>query len=142
MQARIRDERQQARAEWRRRWRSLPNAQRRRGSEAVRRGAAVDDPALAAVAAEAAEHRLRGDEGSGLARHRSAIDAAQGLFAAALLAAGIIDGDALRILFGACLAVLAAASLVMQRVERRRLERAAAANRALAGQPRYPPGTT
>ena len=88
MRARIRDERRQARAEWRRAWRSVPPAEQKRIRDALRRGTEVDDPALAAVAAEAAEHRSR------------------------------------------CSASSAVASS------------AAAANRALAGEPRYPPDTT
>jgi hypothetical protein len=132
------------RAEWRRRWRSVPVADQRLIRAALRRGEAVDDPRLAALAAEAAERGLRGlgVDGLGPTWMRGAISAVQALLAALILTLGLIDGDALAILFGGGLLALAAADLAMQRVVRRRLERARAANGELAGQPRYPAETT
>jgi hypothetical protein len=62
MRAVTRDERRSSRAEWRRRWRSVPQADQKRIRDALRRGAAVDDPALAPTAVEAADHRLHGEE--------------------------------------------------------------------------------
>jgi hypothetical protein len=59
-----------------------------------------------------------------------------------ILTFGVVDGDALTMAIGGGLLALAAADLAMQRVVRRRLERARAANGELAGQPRYPAETT
>ena len=115
----------------------MPYADQQRVRAALRRGGAVDDAALAPVAAEAAEHRLRGDDAGALARYRTAITVTQALLAVAALAIGLAGRDALQIAFGAILATLAVAEIGVRRVEHGRLRRAAAANRALAGEPRY-----
>jgi hypothetical protein len=142
VRARNGGERRESRAEWRRAWRSVPYADQKRVRDALRRGGEVDDPALAPIAAEAAEHRLLGDDGFTVGRYRGAISAVQGLIGLAWLANGIAEGDVLQIVLGAGLAAIAAADLLVQRIERGRLRRAAAANRALAGEPRYPPVQT
>jgi hypothetical protein len=136
------DERRRSRAEWRRTWRSIPYAQQRGVREALRRGGPVEDPALADLAAEAAERRIRGDEGFGYPHVQGLIGAAQAVAGAGLAASSAFDGDALGTGFGGAMVALAGGQLVLWRLERRRLERAAAANRALAGQPRYPADTT
>ena len=130
--------RRRSRAEWRRRWRSVPYADRKRVRDAMRRGREVDDPALAPIAAEAAEHRLRGDDGVALARHRGAISVVQALLGVAAVAIGIADQDTVQLGFGVILVALAIAEVGARRIERGRLRRAAEANRALAGLPRYP----
>ena len=66
------DERRESRAEWRRTWRSVPYSEQKRIRAALQRGGEVDDPALAPMAAEAAEHRLRGDDGYTVGRRRAA----------------------------------------------------------------------
>jgi hypothetical protein len=142
MRAGSRDERRHARAEWRRAWRSVPYPDQKRIRGALRRGAAVDDPALAPMAVEAAEHRLRGDDGYTAGRYRGAISVVQGLIGVAWLAHGTVAGDVFAIVLGGVLAAIAAVDVVVQRIERARLRRAAEANRALAERPRYPAGTT
>ncbi len=56
----MRAERRRARKEeeraWRRRWRSVPYRQQRLVEQALRRGTAVEEPALARIAAEKASH--------------------------------------------------------------------------------------
>jgi hypothetical protein len=54
----------------------------------------------------------------------------------------LANDDALGAAFAAMVIGLAAGHVALRRVARRRLERAAAANRALAGQPRYSGDTT
>jgi hypothetical protein len=142
VRAGIRDERRESRAEWRRAWRAVPYADQRRVRDALRRGREVDDPGLAPVAVEVAERRLRGDDGFTDTRYRSAISVIQALIGLAWLASGIAHGDTLQIVLGVALAAIAAADLAAQRIERVRLRRAAEANRALAGAPRYPADET
>ena len=79
--------RRRERAEWRRRWRSLPVADQRQIRQALRRGTAVEDPRLAALAAEAAERALRGQgvDGSGPVAMRGALSAVQAVLAALIL---------------------------------------------------------
>jgi hypothetical protein len=135
-------ERKRSRADWRRTWRSVPIEQQRNVREALRRGGAVDDPALAALAAEAAERRMRRGEGFGHPQLQWVVGSAQALVAAGLLVSSVANDDPLGVAFAAVVIVLAAGHVVLRRVARRRLERAAAANRALAGQPRYSGDTT
>jgi hypothetical protein len=130
--------RRRSRAEWRRRWRSVRYDDQKRVRDALRRGDEVDDPALAPLAVEAVEHRPRGDDGVALARHRGAISVVQALVGVAALAIGIAGDDTLQVAFGIILSVPAAAEIGVRRIERSRLRRAAEANRALAGLPRYP----
>jgi len=120
----------------------VPYPDQRRVRAALQRGGKVDDPALAPIAVAAAERRLRGDDAPAAARYRTAIGVAQTLLGAFALAAGIGEGDAIQIVFGGFLLLVAVVGFAGQRIERGRLHRAAAANRALAGEPRYPADET
>jgi hypothetical protein len=142
MSADTRDERRRSRAEWRRAWRSVPREQQRRVSEALRRGEAVDDAALAPIAVDAAEHRLRGDDSAGSPRLVVVIAVLQTLIAIALTVSAVAGGNVAGIAIGCAMLGLAVAQLVTQWTLRRRLARAAERNRALTAQPRYPHGTT
>jgi hypothetical protein len=142
MRADTRDERQRSRAEWRRAWRAVPREQQRRVSDALQRGEAVDDASLAPIAVEAAEHRLRGDDSAGSPRLVVVIAVLQTFIAIALTASAVASRSGLGIAIGCAMLALAVAQLVTQWSARRRLERAAEANRALTAEPRYPPGTT
>jgi hypothetical protein len=137
-----RDERRTSRAEWRRRWRSVRYDDQKRIRAALRRGTEVDDPALAPMAVEAAEHRLRGDEGfasPGLQHVIATVEAILGLL---LLVPAIAERDTVGLVISGGLLLTGGGHFLTRRFERGRLERAAAANRALAGEPRYPADQT
>jgi hypothetical protein len=142
MSADTRDERRRSRAEWRRMWRAVPREQQRRVSEALQRGEAVDDTALAPIAVDAAEHRLRGDDSAGSPRLLLAIGVLQAFIAIALTVSAAAGGHLVGIAIGCAMLALVVAQLVTQWSVRRRLARAAEANRALTAQARYPHGTT
>src|SRR3954447_12566096 len=93
MGAVTRDERRRSRAEWRRRWRSVRYDDQKRIRGALRRGTAVDDPALAPMAVEAAEHRLRGDEAFGHPRLEHVIAAVQVILGLLFLVPAIAERD-------------------------------------------------
>ena len=107
--------RRRSRAEWRRRWRSVPYPDHKRVRDALRWGRKV-----------------------GLAGYRRAMGAVEALLGLAALAIGIADDDTVQVAFGVVLLALAVAKIGVRRIERGRLRRAAEANRALAGLPRYP----
>jgi hypothetical protein len=123
-------------------WRSVPRDQQRRVSEALQRGEAVGDAALAPIAVEAAEARLRGDDSAGSPGLVVVIAVLQTFIAIALTASAVSGGNVFGIAVGCVMLGLAVAQLVTQWSARRRLARAAEANRALTAEPRYPPGTT
>jgi hypothetical protein len=139
---RSRGERRESRAEWRRAWRAVPYADQKRVRDALRRGREVDDPALAPLAVDAAEHRLRGDESFGFPRLQHAIGAVQFVLGLLFLVPAIAERDTVGLVIGAGLLLTGAGHFATRRFERRRLERAAEANRALAGLPRYPDDET
>jgi hypothetical protein len=94
------------------------------------------------VAVEAAEHRLCGDDSAGSPRLVVAIAILQTLLAVAVTASAVSAGNVFGAAIGCALLALAVAQLGTQWSMRRRLERAAEVNRALAREPRYPAGTT
>src|SRR3954447_21850230 len=142
MRAVTRDERRISRAEWRRRWRSVRYDDQKRIRDALRRGTEVDDAALAPRAVEAAEHRLRGDEGFRHRRLQHVIGAVEAVLGLLFLVPAIAERDTVGLVISGGLLLTGAGHFLTWRFERGRLARAAAANRALAGLPRYPDDET
>jgi hypothetical protein len=116
----------EARAAWRRRWQEVPAEQRRAVAVALRRGVAVDDPALAEIAAEAAERQLQ----DRIRQWRLLTFVYLALAVIWILRA--IQGDDTAFVFIVCWVALAIVNAVSIERRRERLEHALAANRELA----------
>jgi hypothetical protein len=109
----------------------VPRARRRAIDAALRHGEAVDDPALARLAADTADRRLQ--EGIRAQRRLTLVYV---VLAVVWLIGALTDGRRSAYVFVACWLALAIVNAFATRRRRQLLERARAANRELAAQAR------